>query len=202
MAVKYFAILDTETNSFVEPGNSDSGLPIQISAVITNIDFVVIKSINVFIKQDYLDPRSVAVHGFTREKLEELNALSMHEAYEKFYIESGVDWENTAAIAHNSSFDQRIMERFAQKCGRYDKIPQYLDTLKYFKTIRDPEKKNNKLETVVNYLGGNKDTIGQLTQKIYRTNNQYHDARYDTAALLFATYKVRDKFLNYYSSKL
>lgn len=200
--IKYLAFMDTETNSLIDRNNIESGLPVQITMLISDVETLVpVSAINIFVKQRYLDPGAVAVHGFTAEKLSNMGALTPSDAYELLYENDSINfkWEETAAVAHNSSFDSNIMKRFANQVGKYDKIPMYLDTLKFFRSIKDPNKKNNKLETIVNYLGIPDNNIEEMTKTIFTSTNSYHDARYDTVALWNVVKKMQDEFIKYYS---
>lgn len=199
---KYFAILDTETNSLPNKNIPDAGLPLQVSMIITNLDFIPLKTINIFITQDYLDMSSVAVHGFDRDKLESLGALEPREAYMRIFNDAPINWDEVIAIAHNASFDKGVLERFALQCNNICPIDTYLDTFKYFRNNKDPNRANNKLETIVNFLGGEQLTIRTLTKSLYGNSEGYHDARYDTAALLFVVNKIKDEFLKYYTNEI
>lgn len=201
MKYENFAILDTETNSLIKQNIPESGLPVQVSIILTDLEFTPVKSINVFIKQNYLDPGAVAVHGLTSDVLEKYGALEPSEAWD-FIFSDEIDWSKVVGIAHNSSFDHKILDRFSEQCGRYNPIAEYFDTLSYFRKNKDKNRKNNKLETITQYLGGDNGKIEKLTDLIYNGSAGYHDARFDTSALLYVVNSVKSDFLKHYSDRL
>lgn len=201
MKYEYFAILDTETNSLINHSIPESGLPVQVSMIITNLDMIPIKSINVYVKQRYMDPGSVAIHGLTSERLEQYGALEPQEAWDMIFNDD-IEWDKVVGIAHNSSFDSKVLDRFSEQCGRYNPLVKYFDTLAYFRKNKDKNRKNNKLETITEYLGGDSEKIEKLSELVYKESTGYHDARFDAAALLYVVNSVKNDFIKFYSNQL
>lgn len=182
-------IIDTETTGFTKPK------PIQISFLLFDMNFNLIKSYNRYVRQDYIEQgATVNSHGITVQMLNNvLPAIEPEEAYEE--IRSLLEDEKVIFLAHNANYDVRVLNNLAIQC-----TGKALSPLKYLCTYRDYSKFSNiilKDHTLSTLLSSNHITIENVkaeSHKLFQINSstlKYHNAIVDTTALYLFVQKSK-----------
>lgn len=189
--------LDTETTG-LNPGNI-----VQLTYCICDLNSEGIEKVvlakNFFFTVDFIEPSAQAIHGFSKNHLQ---LLSSGKRFEHFAKEISEDLKDGMFIAHNVGFDRKFVESEFNKLPNLDWNPkEYFCTMEYFKPIMKLKNskgniKKPKLEETVAFLGINKNKILDGAKRLFNCNYvDFHDARYDVAALVSCYYK--GKKLNY-----
>ena len=180
---------DTETTS-VKPGHI-----CQLSYITVDTSTKPQTTIgkNFFFTVDEMDPSAQEVHGFSLEKLYELsNGLEFLEQLQYFIS----DFFNADfVIGHNVQFDVKFLKHEIDslyEAGMIDcswKPKKTFCTMSYYKNIcQIPSPngngiKNPKLSEVIKFLGISDEVIAKKANELFQGSGNYHDARFDTAAL-------------------
>lgn len=180
--------LDTETTGLT-PGQI-----CQLSYVLQDDRKTVAK--NYFFKVDYMPKEAFMVHGFSKEKLDELS-------YGKTFKDSieEIDEDFITAdllIAHNFSFDSAFLrEEFirANKVFTYkNALCSMKNTVNVCKLIRaHGGYKYPKLNELCFHFGITDKEIEKTVSSLFNGGCGYHDARFDTSALYLAMNYAMEK---------
>ncbi len=173
---------DTETTDKI-PGNI-----CQLSYIVVDTDTKPQTTFgkNYFFAVDEMSPEAEKVHGFSLMKLYELSQGK--------YIEDLVDEfapDFTCAdilIGHNVAFDINFITSEFDSLGIDFKPKNTFCTMNYYKNICKIFKSNGtykfpKLAEVIDFLNISQRNVNDYAMKMFGGTNDYHDARFDTAAL-------------------
>ncbi|MCL2320516.1 MAG: 3'-5' exonuclease [Oscillospiraceae bacterium] len=174
---------DTETTDKI-PGNI-----CQLSYIVVDTDTKPQTTIgkNYFFAVDEMSPEAEKVHGFSLLKLYE---LSQGKYIEDLINEFMDDFLNAdVLIGHNVSFDINFLTSEFSSLGIDFKPKSTFCTMNYYKNICKIYKPNNgtykfpRLSEVINFLNISDESVNNCAMKLFGGTNNYHDARFDTAAL-------------------
>lgn len=185
--------IDTETTA-LEPGEI-----IQLTYCICDInkngEEKVSLSKNFFFDVDYIEPSAEAVHGFSVEKLK---CLSNGQTFKDIAKEVSNDLKNGIFIAHNVNFDKKFVTAEFDKLDYADWIPkEFFCTMEYFKPIVQAKNRNGRLkkprlEETMDFLKIDKKVVLQGAKRLFNCSDvDFHDARYDVAALVSCYYRAK-----------
>ena len=187
--------LDTETTDKVKEKIAE--LSMIIEEANTN-KFV--KAVNYFFTVEKMSEEALSVHHLDQGLLYELSggAKFSDKAAEIYNILKG-----NRIIAHNEVFDERFISSELWRCGISFAPGDRFCTMKYFKDVLQiPSKfkkygkyKNPKLSEVVDFLGIDKDKVISYSERWFNYSSkdmQYHDSRFDTAAMYIAVNIYRE----------
>jgi DNA polymerase-3 subunit epsilon len=173
---------DTETTDKI-PGNI-----CQLSYIVVETDIKPQTTIgkNYFFAVDEMNPEAEKIHGFSMIKLYELSQGK--------YIEDLVDEfmndfiEADILIGHNVSFDINFLSYEFNSLGIDFKPKHIFCTMNYYRNICKLYKSNGtykypKLSEVIDFLNISEESVNNCAMKLFGGTNNYHDARFDTAAL-------------------
>lgn len=141
---------------------------------------------NYFFAVDEMSPEAQKVHGFSLIKLYE---LSQGKYIEDLVGEFENDFkEADILIGHNVSFDLNFMTSEFNSLGIEFKPKNSFCTMNYYKNVCKIYKPNGtfkfpKLAEVIDFLNISQDEVNACAMKMFGGTNNYHDARFDTAAL-------------------
>lgn len=190
----YNIYLDTETTDF------NPGQICELSMIIEDKDtnkFIDAK--NYFFTVESIAEGAQSVHGFTVEKLIE---LSNNEKFSDRYQEILNILQGNCLVAHNEAFDEKFISTELWRCGVSFTPAARSCTMNLFKPIlKIPARykkygpwKNPKLEEVINFLSIDADKVNSFSEKIFNYDgSNYHDSRFDTAAMYIAVNVYREK---------
>lgn len=174
--------LDTETTG-LNPGQI-----CQLSYVIQEGKKITPK--NFFFSVDYVEYGALAVHGFSKEKLQ---VLSNGKGFECFVEEIEKDFLSADVLcAHNTAFDFKFLRREFERCRKDFVINDQFCTMKSSVTACKLIRPNSggykypKLNELCAFLGITDFEIQKNVNEIYGASAGYHDARFDTIALYLA----------------
>ena len=174
--------LDTETTG-LNPGQI-----CQLSYIIQ--DGQNIQGKNFFFSVDYVEYGALAVHGFSKERLE---ILSGGKGFERFADEIEQDFLSADLIcAHNTAFDFKFLRREFERCRKDFMVNAEFCTMKNSVTACKLIRPNSggykypKLNELCAFLGITDNDIQENSCKIFGESADYHDARFDTVALYLA----------------
>jgi DNA polymerase III epsilon subunit-like protein len=176
-----YAILDTETTD-LRPGQIA-----QLSYILLDADKNVTWAKNFFFSVDTMNYGAQAVHGFSKNKLA---VLSWGRVFADHAQEIHTDLHDKTIIIHNVSFDTKFMEHELQKIFKTYKLTKSICTMKHFTDIcKLPSArawyKWPKVAEVLAHLRVQDTAVLQEAQRIFGCADiGYHDARFDTAAVL------------------
>lgn len=180
---------DTETTS-VKPGNI-----CQLSYIVVDTATKPQTTIgkNFFFTVDEMDPAAEQVHGFSLERLYELSdGLEFLEQLQNFM---GDFFDADFVIGHNVQFDVKFLKHEMNalyEAGMIDTTwepKKSFCTMAYYKDIcKIPSLngngiKNPKLSEVITFLGITDKQIANKADELFQGSGNYHDARFDTAAV-------------------
>ncbi|WMJ81804.1 3'-5' exonuclease [Clostridium sp. MB40-C1] len=185
--------IDTETTG-IEPGEI-----VQLTYCIcdTNLqgEEKVCFSKNFFFDVDYIEPSAQRVHGFSVEKLK---ILSNGKTFKDVASEVSEDLKDGVFIAHNVNFDKKFVVAEFNKLNNIDWNPKdFFCTMEYFKPIvkaktKTGRIKNPRLEETIDFLKINKKTVLKGAKRLFNCDDvNFHDARYDVAALVSCYYRAK-----------
>ena len=199
---------DTETTS-VKPGHI-----CQLSYITVDTSTKPQTTIgkNFFFTVDEMDPSAQEVHGFSLYELS--NGLEFLEQLQYFMS----DFFNADfVIGHNVQFDVKFLKHEIDslyEAGMIDcswKPKKTFCTMSYYKNIcQIPSPngngiKNPKLSEVIKFLGISDEVIAKKANELFQGSGNYHDARFDTAALyLLVIEGMKQKYIKpgFFSSQL
>lgn len=180
---------DTETTS-VKPGNICQLSYITIDTS-TKPQTTVGK--NFFFTVDEMDPGAEAIHGFSLEKLYELSdGLEFFDQIQEFMKDF---FEADFIIGHNVQFDVKFLKHEVDSLYQAGMIDSTWEpkktfcTMAYYKNICNIPSangngiKNPKLSEVITFLGISDKAIAAKADELFQGSGNYHDARFDTAAV-------------------
>ncbi|SCJ97063.1 DNA polymerase III subunit epsilon [uncultured Clostridium sp.] len=180
---------DTETTS-VKPGNI-----CQLSYITVDTSTKPQQTIgkNFFFTVDEMDEGAEAIHGFSLEKLYELSdGLEFFDQIQEFMRDF---FDADFVIGHNVQFDVKFLKHEVDSLYQAGMIDSNWEpkrtfcTMAYYKSICNIPSangngiKNPKLSEVIKYLGISDQTIADKADELFQGSGNYHDARFDTAAV-------------------
>ncbi|CUP00006.1 3'-5' exonuclease [Clostridium sp. NSJ-49] len=180
---------DTETTS-VKPGNI-----CQLSYITVDTSTKPQTTIgkNFFFTVDEMDEGAEAIHGFSLEKLYELSdGLEFFDQIQEFMKDF---FDADFVIGHNVQFDVKFLKHEVDSLYQAGMIDTNWEpkrtfcTMAYYKPICNIPSangngiKNPKLSEVINFLGISDETIAAKADELFQGSGNYHDARFDTAAV-------------------
>ena len=180
---------DTETTG-LRPGNI-----CQLSYITETREKTSAK--NYFFAVDYVSPSAQAVHGFSKEKLEELSGGRRFYGFREEI--HGIFREADLIVAHNLPFDLSfLMSEFEENdmCFSYK---QGLCSMRHFtpvcKIARAGGKgyKYPKLSELAEFFGLYPYDTSMAAYKLFDCGANLHDARYDTAMLYMSIKNASQK---------
>ena len=174
--------LDTETTSLY-PGQI-----CQLSYVMQNKEKV--QSKNFFFSVDAVDYGAYKVHGFSVEKLK---VLSNGKRFLGHASEIGKDLSSAdVIITHNTAFDFMFLRAEFERIGRVFEYEREFCTMKkstpMCKLLRSNgvNYKYPKLSELCTYFAIPDWQIKDESERLFGTESNYHDARFDTTAVYLA----------------
>ena len=177
--VLYF---DTETTG-LRPGQI-----CQLSYVMQDGDSL--SSRNIFFTVDNMEYGAYMVHGFSKEKLQ---VLSGGKRFENFIDVIEQDFLSAdAVVSHNTAFDFMFMRAEFERLGKIFKVKNEFCSMKKatpfckLKRSRGDGYKYPKLNELCGCLGISNSNILSASEKIFGNKTGFHDARFDTTAVLLA----------------
>ena len=145
---------------------------------------------NLFFTVDKMDYSAYAVHGFSLEKLKVLSGGKRFSDYidiiEKDFCSADL------IVSHNTAFDFSFMRSEFERLGKVFKIKEEFCTMKKFTPECKLARKSGvgykypKLSELCAHFGISDEQIRLASQKIFGTTAGYHDARFDTTAVVLA----------------
>ncbi|GAA0732560.1 3'-5' exonuclease [Clostridium oceanicum] len=185
--------IDTETTG-LNPGEI-----IQLTYCICDIDTSgrerVCSSKNFFLHTDYVEPSAEAVHGFSVDRLK---LLSKGQTFKDIYLEVKEDLKDSMFVAHNVKFDKKFVKAEFDRLSNCNWNPQkFFCTMEYFKPIvqakgRGGRIKKPRLEETMDFLKIDKNTVLKGAKRLFGCDDvDFHDARYDVAALVSCYYRAK-----------
>lgn len=180
---------DTETTS-VKPGNI-----CQLSYITVDTSTKPQQTIgkNFFFTVDEMDEGAEAIHGFSLEKLYELSeGLEFFDRIQEFMRDF---FDADFVIGHNVQFDVKFLKHEVDSLYNAGMIETNWEpkktfcTMAYYKPICSIPSangngiKNPKLSEVINFLGISDAAIAAKADELFQGSGNYHDARFDTAAV-------------------
>ena len=180
---------DTETTS-VRPGNI-----CQLSYITVDTSTKPQQTIgkNFFFTVDNMDPAAEQVHGFSLEKLYELSeGLEFLEQLQEFMSDF---FDADFVIGHNVQFDVKFLKHEIDSLyndGMIDTTWQpkrTFCTMAFYKdickipSVHSNGIKNPKLSEVISFLNITDEQIANKANELFQGSGNYHDARFDTAAV-------------------
>ncbi|MCY6959792.1 3'-5' exonuclease [Clostridium brassicae] len=185
--------IDTETTG-IEPGEI-----VQLTYCVCDTNSQgeekVCFSKNFFFNVDYIEPSAQRVHGFSVEKLKN---LSNGKTFKDVALEVSNDLKDGVFIAHNVNFDKKFVVAEFNKLNNIDWNPKdFFCTMEYFKPIvkaktKTGRIKNPRLEETIDFLEINKKTVLNGAKRLFNCDDvDFHDARYDVAALVSCYYRAK-----------
>ena len=172
-------VFDTEATDLV-PGQI-----CQLSYLMVEGDAVEAK--NFFFSVDEMSEGSLAVHGLSMDRLQELSSGRYFEddAEEVFLDFSSAN----LLIGHNVSADDRYLRTELERCQMKLKKINTFCTMNYMTGIMNMQRKfvtgrpkPPKLEELCAYYGIEEDSITYAANEWFGGGDSAHDARFDTAA--------------------
>ena len=180
---------DTETTS-VRPGNI---CQLSYITVDTSTKPQQTTGKNFFFTVDNMDPAAEQVHGFSLEKLYELSdGLEFLEQLQEFMSDF---FDADCVIGHNVQFDVKFLKHEIDSLysdGMIDTTWQpkrTFCTMAFYKdickipSIHNSGIKNPKLSEVISFLNITDEQIVNKANELFQGSGNYHDARFDTAAV-------------------
>ena len=145
---------------------------------------------NFFFSVDSMDYSAFMVHGFSMEKL---NRLSNGKKF-KDYIDIIENDFNSASliVSHNTAFDFMFMRTEFERLGRTFYTNKEFCTMKSFTPVcKIPKKRGEgfkypKLSELCQFLNISDRQIQLTSDKVFGATASFHDARFDTTAVLLA----------------
>ena len=145
---------------------------------------------NIFFSVDYVECGAYAVHGFSKQRLD---ILSNGKKFKDFIDVIENDFKRAdVVVAHNLSFDAMFMRAEFERLNRVFKANGEFCSMKISTPLCKIKKasgcgyKYPKLNELCAFLGVEDYKILSVAQKIFGAKCGYHDARFDTTALLLA----------------
>ena len=179
---KMIIYLDTETTG-LHPGQI-----CQLSYIIQNGNSV--KGKNFFFAVDYVEYGAYMVHGFSKDKLEQ---LSNGKGFECFIDEIEQDFLSADLVcSHNTAFDFGFLRKEFERMGKIFTVNADFCTMKQSvgacKLPRPNSKgyKYPKLNELCDFLRISNQDIQNSSQTIFSAKTGFHDARFDTVAVYLA----------------
>jgi len=173
---------DTETTS-LRPGQI-----CQLSYVMQ--EGISLRARNLFFTVDSMDYSAYAVHGFSLEKL---SVLSNGKRFEDYIDIIEQDFACADLIvSHNTAFDFMFMRAEYERLGKVFAPKKEFCSMKKFTPIcklpknRGEGYKYPKLSELCEFLHISNQKISDASQKIFGANAGFHDARFDTTAVVLA----------------
>ena len=173
---------DTETTSLY-PGQI-----CQLSYVMQDGEKLMAR--NLFFTVDEMDYSAFMVHGFSKEKL---LALSNGKRFSDYIdiIEKDFSLADIV-VSHNTAFDFQFMRAEFERLNRTFLVKNEFCTMKKSTPIcklsrsKGSGYKYPKLAELCNYFGITDNHIMETIQKVFGVKAGFHDARFDSSALLLA----------------
>lgn len=173
---------DTETTGYF------AGNICQLSYVMQSADDVTAR--NFFFSVDKVEYGAYRVHGFSVDKLK---ILSGGKRFCDFAEEIERDF-NAAdiVVAHNSAFDMMFMRAEFERLGkRFCVKREFCSMKKSLPVCKLPKSRGNgykypKLSELCEHFGITEYDVAEKTAELFDVQANFHDARFDTAALFLA----------------
>lgn len=189
-----YCILDTETTD-LHPGQIG-----QLSYICLDDHFQFLQAKNHFFMVERMSPGAEAVHGFSQNKLE---YLSGGKSFADCIDEIASDLSDQTLVIHNSPFDVRFLTAEYETARHDVNRKNEHCTMRYFTNICQVPKhsglwyKRPKVAELMNFFAISDRDILHKAQEVFASDEiWFHDARFDTAALLCALERHgRDNFL-------
>ncbi len=173
---------DTETTS-LKPGQI-----CQLSYVLQDGDKLMAR--NFFFTVDEMDYSAYLVHGFSKEKLV---ALSNGKRFKDYIDVIENDFSSAdIVVSHNTAFDFQFMRAEFERLNKTFLVKNEFCTMKKstpickLKRSKGEGYKYPKLSELCAYFGITDNQIMVTAEKIFGVKAGFHDARFDTSALLLA----------------
>ena len=180
---------DTETTG-LHPGQI-----CQLSYILQDKNRVRAK--NFFFSVDYVEYSAFMVHGFSKEKLEQ---LSNGKRFSDHFLEIKNDFESAdLIIAHNTSFDFSFMRKEFERMDSAFLIKNEFCSMKKFTPICKLQRNSGvgykypKLIELCSFLGILENDIQNTANLLFNSSSAFHDARFDTSAVYLAVNKGIEK---------
>lgn len=177
---------DTETTG-LRPGQI-----CQLSYVMQSGDNLTAR--NLFFTVDQMEPSAQAVHGFSIDKLKDLSGGKRFCDYADI-IENDFNSADVV-VSHNTSFDFMFIRAEFERLGKIFSVKREFCSMKkstpVCKLVRASTGayKYPKLSELCKYLGIENGHILDAVKKVFGTTADFHDARFDTTAVLLAVNKA------------
>lgn len=150
---------------------------------------------NFFFDVDYVEPSAQQVHGFS---VEILKSLSNGQKFKDVYKEVANDLQGGIFIAHNVNFDKKFVDAEFGRLGAVVWYPhEFFCTMEYFKPIMNLKNKSGRikkprLEESMEFLQVKPEKVLDGAKRLFKCDDvNFHDARYDVAALVSCYYKAK-----------
>ena len=156
---------------------------------------------NLFFTVDYMEESAQAVHGFSLEKLKK---LSNGKKFADYIDIIGKDFCSAdVVVAHNTAFDFSFMRAEFERLGRVFSVKKEFCSMKkstpICKLVRASSGayKYPKLSELCCHFGIGNEQISNALFKVFGASAGFHDARFDTTAVLLAVNKGMSEFGEY-----
>lgn len=180
---------DTETSG-LHPGEI-----CQLSYIVEDKNSVRAK--NIFFNVKNVEYSAYLVHGFSVEKLAILSGgKTFKEHIDKIEADFG---RADVVVAHNYSFDSAFMRKEFERAGRSYCVKNEFCSMKKatpickLKRSSSPCYKYPKLAEFCTHFGVDDEYVRVVSQKLFGSAENFHDARFDTTAMFLA---VREAIKN------
>lgn len=157
-----------------------------------------LKARNLFFTVDQMDYSAFAVHGFSMDRLQKLSGGKRFSDYIDI-IENDFS-KADLVVSHNTAFDFMFMRAEFEKLGRDFCVQDEFCTMKKFTPICQLPKsrgvgyKYPKLSELCSFLDITDQKIKSASEKIFGVEAGFHDARFDTTAVLLSLNIGAEKF--------
>ena len=156
---------------------------------------------NIFFTVDQMDYGAECLHGFSMEKLRILSGGKRFKDFidviEKDFLSADV------VVSHNFAFDSMFMRAEFERLGRVFKTKKEFCSMKAstplckLKRSRGDGYKYPKLSELCEYFDIDNYKILSASSNIFGSKTGFHDARFDTTAVLLAMNKGMDEYGEY-----
>ena len=182
-------ILDLETTGLTKPR------PIQISFLLFDMNFNLIKSYDRYVKQEHIEQSATSsVHGISVQMLHnELPSVEPEEAYEE--IRSLLADDKVIFIAHNANYDLRVLNNFTMQCtGEPMRQLKHICTYRDYDKFSDLKLAEHTLSSLLVHHHISEEEIVEYSNKLFQSGGstvRFHNAAVDTTALYLFIYKSK-----------
>ena len=152
---------------------------------------------NFFFSVKEVMPGAQSVHGFSKEKLEE---LSLGKIFSDNIDEIERDFLSAdLVVAHNLSFDGMFMRKEFERVGKIFKVKEDMCSMKESVSSCKLSRTNGrgykypKLSELCDFVGVSERDIILATKQFFNASTSFHDARFDATALCLAVNFGKEK---------